>query len=67
MDWIEHYFMCDDCAKARGGVYPVGRTCTMQIGVCGYCKKKGKWLTPWCDFNWPKNKKADKEAKYLRD
>lgn len=65
-DELEHYFMCNDCAVKKGGIYPEGHVCTMTFGECPYCKRT-RTLIPWCDFNWPKDRDRNQEAIYGRD
>jgi hypothetical protein len=67
-----HYWMCEHCAFLKGGEFPGGHTCTATYGECEYCKERGhpkkqQILVPWVDFNWPKDKAADRAAKTGRD
>lgn len=57
----EHYWLCIDCAKEKGGIFPEGHVCTVMKGECPYCKKD-KTIVPWVDFDWP-----DVRTKHLRD
>jgi hypothetical protein len=63
---FEHYFICADCAKEKGGVWPKGHQATCHMGECGYCKKP-KALAAWSDYSWPKNTKADRAADKTRE
>jgi hypothetical protein len=65
-DKFPHYWLCQSCAEAMGGVLPEG-ACTVMRGECRYCKIDGVTLIPWVDFNWPKDKQADAIAKVTRD
>jgi len=62
-----HYWLCDDCATARGGIWPKGHVCTVTQGDCKYCGMKNAILIPWVDYNWPRDKQADLKAKVTRD
>lgn len=64
---FEHYYMCIDCAKDKGGVFPEGHVCTVTKGECPYCKAQDVVLIPWVDFNWPMDYDKDKIAKGNRD
>lgn len=64
---FKHYYMCSDCAKDKGGVFPEGHVCTVMRGECPYCKTQDVILIPWVDFNWPMDYDKDKAAKGNRD
>lgn len=68
-NWKErfpHYSMCDDCAKAKGGV-PSGDACTVTQGTCPYCGTENVTLTPWVDYDWPGDVPATLTARLTRD
>ena len=64
---MKHYWLCGDCAKKKGGVWPKGHVATSILGKCPYCKKEDESLVPYVDYNWPKDKKRDKISKLGRD
>lgn len=64
---FDHYSMCVDCAKAKGGELPDNACGTVTIGDCKYCKKPKLILWPWVDFDWPNDKKLNLKAKMNRD
>lgn len=64
---LEHYWLCSECARDKGGVFPEGHACTVMSGKCPYCDKENVTLIPWVDFDFPKDKKLDKKAKGNRD
>lgn len=59
---IIDYWLCDDCATAKGGKFPNGHVCTVTHGTCKYCSKDNVMLIPWVDFEWPLRK-----TKHMRD
>lgn len=64
------YWICDTCAKERGGKWPKGHVATVSLMKCGYCDGKNhgsqEAIAPWVDYNWP-DKKLTKVAKANRD
>ena len=52
-DKLPHYWICDECAKKKGGKIPPGSCGTMCGGECKYCGDKNAVLTPIVDFKWP--------------
>lgn len=58
---FEHYWLCSECAKERGGTFPEGHCCTVMADKCPYCNET-KTVIPYVDFNWPTRKTA-----HLRD
>lgn len=64
---FSHYWMCLDCAKAKGGVETEG-CCTVIRGTCEYCELPiEQTLIPWVDFDWPADNNATKRARLARD
>lgn len=64
-----YYWICFECAKARGAVWPEGHVATMTEITCKYCNGKNQkeiFIAPWVDYNWP-NKNTTKMAEKLRD
>jgi len=57
---VDKYWLCDDCAKAKGAVTPKGQgAITVRKGLCGHCDRKDEvCLTPEVDFDWPDGRKA---------
>jgi len=33
-------YICEDCARAIGGVWPEGHVATIHTGICDVCKKE---------------------------
>jgi len=65
-----HYWICDACAKEKGGVWPKGHQATAMEDICPYCrgiKQLTVHIMPWVDFNWPKDIDSDVTAKMNRD
>lgn len=63
-----HYWLCGDCAKNKGGVWPEGHCATVMQGDCPYCGTKNVTIIPWVDFNWPKeSRQTNFKAKVQRD
>lgn len=58
---FKHYWLCYDCALARGGTWPEGHACTTTRDTCPYCKEE-KTVIPYVDFDWP-----GKDFKRARD
>lgn len=65
-DKFPHYWMCGQCAKDKGGVWPEGHVCTMVYDTCKYCDIPGP-LAPWVDYNWPKDRESEVAAHEMRD
>lgn len=63
---MKNYWNCRICTEAAGGKLPKNHICTVMLGKCPLCKLKST-LIPYVDFDWPKNPKADRHAKYNRD
>lgn len=59
---FEHYWICDECATSKGGVWPEGHVCTVQTGTCEYCDAKEVTLIPYVDYDW-----ANLRTEHLRD
>jgi len=49
------YYICEDCAKEYGGVWPKCHCATFHFGKCDICKKE-KTLANIGDWNWPDGK-----------
>lgn len=65
-----HYWICDACAKERGGVWPENQCATIASKICEYCNGKSQiepCIAPWVDYDWPKNIERDLFAKVSRD
>lgn len=62
---LPHYWICDWCAKERGGEPPKGAV-TMKGGECPYCEGKYQVgaLTPIVDFKWPTDTEEDMEERW---
>jgi predicted amidophosphoribosyltransferase len=64
------YWICDTCAKERGGKWPEGHVATLAVKKCGYCDGKNhgvkEAIAPWVDYNWT-NKELTHIAKVRRD
>jgi hypothetical protein len=52
-DKLSHYWICDSCAKEKGGAIPPGACNTSCMGLCQYCGEKEGFLTPIVDYKWP--------------
>ncbi len=51
---FEHYWICSECATARGGSFPEGHVCTVLVNAkCEYCGQIKKHTIPYVDFDWP--------------
>lgn len=65
------YWICDACAKERGGVWPEGHVATLADVPCRYCddkhRKPGERIAPWVDFDWPEDEAANRQARIVRD
>jgi len=46
-------YICFECARARGGVWPDGHVATISTGECPACKRKVS-LASVGDYDWPK-------------
>lgn len=57
-----HYWMCDECARKMGGVFPDGHVCTITMGTCEYCEDENTPLIPWVDYDW-----SDIDTSGMRD
>jgi hypothetical protein len=62
MDKFPHYWLCSECADAKGGKWPEGHVATVTHGECPYCKTPDVTIIPYVDFDWP-----DLKTKHLRD
>ena len=64
--YFPHYWICDECAKQRGGIWPKGHCATIAIKTCQYCEVKNhtesEGIAPWVDYDWPNIK-----TEHLRD
>jgi len=45
-------YICKDCAKVLGGVWPKGHVATFHINECDCCGRKTS-LASVGDWNWP--------------
>lgn len=54
--WPEPGYICDNCAKIRGAVWPPEHLATAHIGRCPECKKK-VGLVSVDDWGWPEGSK----------
>lgn len=54
-------YICSDCAKRLGAVWPEGHCATCHGGVCPECKEH-KGLCSVDDWNWPKVSKRPKHG-----
>ena len=54
-------FICSECAKRAGGVWPKGHAATIHEGECGKCGKRA-YLANVGDWDWP-----DGRARGMRD
>lgn len=60
-----HYWICDACAKERGGEWPDKHGATLAKKICEYCSGKNQvddFIAPWVDYDWP-----DINTGFLRD
>lgn len=67
---FSHYWICDACAKERGGVWPDGHVATVADIPCKYCDDKNRVgpSAPYIDYDWPRESYAfNKKAKVMRD
>lgn len=65
-----HYWICEACALSKGAVNNIFvATCTLRR--CEYCKgkkqKKGEFLHPYLDYDYPNDKELNRFAKANRD
>ena len=60
-DDFPHYFICNECAEAKGGTWPKGLLATWNNGTCLYCGKDVAVCSVG-DWNWP-----DGKARGFRD
>lgn len=52
-------YICDDCAKTKGGVMPSDSCNTYHYDTCPYCNEPNKTLCATTDYAYPKlGKKA---------
>jgi hypothetical protein len=51
---LPHYWICKDCAEAKGGKMPEGHVCTVCHDKCEYCGEE-KTVIPIRDFRWKRN------------
>jgi len=49
---LKYDYICCDCARGFGGVWPEGLVATFHTETCEYCKKE-KGLCNIGDWNWP--------------
>ena len=54
---FKDYFLCEDCAKKEGAVWPYGHIATFHEAVCVCCVQKNS-LCAASDWTWPGNTKA---------
>jgi len=54
-------YICTECAKRLGGVWPDGHCATCHGGVCPECKEH-KGLCSVDDWDWPKGSKRPKHG-----
>ena len=64
-DFPDHW-ICTACAIIKGGTR-AKEAYKCYLGTCPYCEGRQVVLTPWVDYDWPKNEQWDKEAKAFRD
>ena len=65
-----HYWICDACAKERGGVWPEGLCATLLQTACKYCrgeKQKEEFIAPYVDYDWPADPVLTRRARMQRD
>lgn len=66
-----HYWICDACARERGGIWPEGHVATLALTECQYCNGdkhlSNEAIAPWVDYNWPDDRRADQKARLNRD
>lgn len=53
---LPHYYICSDCAQARGGRWPEVHCATSHAGNCPYCNTK-QTLVSITDWLWGDDKK----------
>lgn len=51
-------YICHQCAKDHGGVWPPGHVATMHHGECRLCGLE-QFLGAWDDWDWPGDKLND--------
>jgi hypothetical protein len=66
----EFVYLCSDCAKLNGAVWPEGHVATFHEGDCHFCKEK-RAICCESDWNWPDRKRdrqdtSQKEQKKQR-
>lgn len=64
-DLFPHYWICDNCAKERGGEWPDEHVATVAKKMCKYCDGKNQtndFISPYVDYDWHTVK-----TKHLRD
>lgn len=51
------YWICDECARSKGGKWPKGHVATATSGMCMYCRGENQRLSntiiPYVDYDWP--------------
>lgn len=53
---LPYDYICTECAKEKGGIWPKDHVATFHSDICEYCKKE-KGLCNIGDFNWPDGKR----------
>lgn len=61
MDYLQHYWICHECAVSKGGKLPKGWVGTVMCSDCEYCGAKGLTMIPIRDFRWSEVKKNTKK------
>ena len=58
-DEFGKYWICDECAKAKGAALSESLGITLVQGVCAWCGIGPQMLTPLRDFRWKNGRPSE--------